>query len=237
MSYLLDALRKAERERNLGRVPELDYSSADNTEGGGRRLPLWVAAIVLGLVALNLLLLATFWWVTKDSPEPNEPAGQAAVDSASLAETAPKQAKQAPAGQAPAQTSDHSLSEPESNPSPIIQPQPTQSGPAASQQQAPQPELVPAHDIPDRPLPEQTERSEEIEHYNSLAPSERVGVPAVRINGHLFSSIPGRSFVLVNGRRYHEGQRLPEGPAIVIIDEQGAILNYRDTRYRLDAPR
>lgn len=61
-------------------------------------------------------------------------------------------------------------------------------------------------------------------------------VPDVSINGHLFSSVPGRSFILVNGRRYHEGERLAAGPAIESIDATGATLNYQGQRYHINGP-
>ncbi|MES1930511.1 hypothetical protein SADO_14714 [Salinisphaera dokdonensis CL-ES53] len=60
--------------------------------------------------------------------------------------------------------------------------------------------------------------------------------PSVAINGHLYSTVPGRSFILVNGRRYHEGQRLAEGPAVETIDATGATLNYRGDRYHVKGP-
>lgn len=61
--------------------------------------------------------------------------------------------------------------------------------------------------------------------------------PDVTINGHLYSSVPGRSFILVAGRRYHEGERLASGPAVESIDAAGATLNYRGKRYQVDGPR
>src|SRR5699024_4863928 len=50
-------------------------------------------------------------------------------------------------------------------------------------------------------------------------------VPDINMTGHLHSSSPAQSFILVNGRIYHEGQRLEAGPAIVRIDQNGAVLN------------
>ena len=62
------------------------------------------------------------------------------------------------------------------------------------------------------------------------------GVPEVNINGHLYSSVPGRSFILVNGQRYHEGERLSAGPAVESIDVTGATLNYRGERFHVKGP-
>lgn len=72
---------------------------------------------------------------------------------------------------------------------------------------------------------------------NRARDSAGPGAPDITVNGHLFSSVPGRSFILVNGRRYHEGQRLSAGPAIESIDATGATLNYRGQRYHVEGPR
>lgn len=61
-------------------------------------------------------------------------------------------------------------------------------------------------------------------------------VPSVTINGQLYSSVPGRSFILVNGHRYHEGERMASGPAVESIDPSGATLIYRGQRYHVPGP-
>lgn len=62
------------------------------------------------------------------------------------------------------------------------------------------------------------------------------GVPSVQINGQLYSTVPGRSFILVNGRRYHEGERLAAGPAVESIGPNGATLRYQGQRYHVPGP-
>ncbi|MGN8157405.1 general secretion pathway protein GspB [Salinisphaera sp. RV14] len=61
-------------------------------------------------------------------------------------------------------------------------------------------------------------------------------VPSVDINGQLYSTVPGRSFILVNGRRYHEGERLAAGPAVESIGPNGATLRYHGRRYHVAGP-
>lgn len=211
MSYLLDALRKAERERNLGRVPDLGHESHDSQSRANRRVPAWVVIMLLCLVLLNLALLAAFWWTGQDngnSVPPTAAPPRAGVAAPTLEPAAPPEIPAEP----PAPAVSFIPDPPEAAPAAAVTPSATEP--------EPEPELV-----------------SEAPQYNALEPGQRNQIPNLSMNGHLYSSIPGRSFVLVNGRRYHEGQRLPEGPAIVLIDEQGAVLKYRDISYRLDAPR
>lgn len=179
MSYLLDALRKAERERQLERTPDLAQlheSEADDRNDG---LPAWVAPVVAALVLLNLAALSAFWLLR----EPAEPIA------------APRQ--QVPVAE-----------------------------PVALQPEAPPAAFDAAGDYP-----------EPAASAADLPVGIRDRPPSIELNGHLYSSIPGRSFVLVDGRRYREGERLSEGPAVESIDETGAVLNDRGERFRVAAPR
>lgn len=102
----------------------------------------------------------------------------------------------------------------------MSEPRPVETTPSP----APEPAPAPAETSPEPAAP---------------APSDDVPArpPPIELSGHLYSSIPGRSFVLVNGRRYREGERLREGPAVESIDESGAVFNYRGERFRAAAPR
>lgn len=56
MSYILDALNKAERERRLGRTPELHHAPPSATPA---RMQRWLIPLVLLVLAGNGLLAAT----------------------------------------------------------------------------------------------------------------------------------------------------------------------------------
>lgn len=183
MSYLLDALRKAERERHRDRVPDLaQLHEADSGGGNGGRAG-WVVPAILGLALLNLGVLSLFWLSRE-------------------AEVAP----------------------PPAEPEPAMSEKP---GPVRDVVPAPQPVAV----------PEPESHSAPVESIEAPRPDAPDGLPDIALSGHLYSSIPGRSFILVNGRRYREGERLREGPAVESIDESGAVLNHRGERFRVDAPR
>lgn len=70
---------------------------------------------------------------------------------------------------------------------------------------------------------------------NELAASGRA-FPPMRLDIHSFADKPAERFVLVNMRRYYEGQTLQEGPAIERITVDGVVLNQQGLRFLLPLP-
>lgn len=211
MSYLLDALRKAERERRLGEVPDLGTETADGTATRRNGLPVWVFWLIGVVVAVNLGGMAAMWWAW--SAEPRDSISSSAADDtaampappAALAVTADPVERLTPPPEPP--TEPVARTTPEPAPAPVE--------PSA-----------PSSDRNDDTVP--TRRA--------LPAAQQQRLPDLELNGLLYSSIPGRSFVLINGRRYHQGERTAAGPAVESIDEDGAILNHAGLRFRLPAP-
>lgn len=232
MSYILEALKKAEQQRELGRVPGIG-SVHEQTRAGARARWLWLLS---GVLVLNgAVLLALFW-----ADQRREPA----VDAA-LASPAPRQST--PARQpVPAERAQPSLVAQDASRAPAAgvamvpqtpfptQDEPLRSGPAerspartdkripvASQQPAAQPD--PPAQLPVWPqIPA-----------NLLA---QLGA-GLRLDVHVFASQPGERFVLINLKKYHQGQQLQEGPRLDEITSDGVILSFRGERFRLLAQR
>lgn len=55
----------------------------------------------------------------------------------------------------------------------------------------------------------------------------RANFPAFTVDVHAYNSNPQRRFVLVGGKRYHEGDTLAEGPRIVGIVPEGLVLDWQ----------
>lgn len=212
MSYLVDALRKAEHERRQGTAPETAALSGGNPgpyapgPGAGG----WVVA---GLVVCNVVLFGYLFWpgaVQRQSPAAMQatpapgngphaatqtgPQGAAPVKA--VAEGSPARMTTAAAGSASTRTTGHD------------QPTRARTGSrSARRRTVPVGTQPPAGEVPD-----------------------------VDIHGHLYSGNPAASFILVNGRIYHEGERLPSGVTVLRIDREGALLNYYGRRFHVDAP-
>ena len=66
--------------------------------------------------------------------------------------------------------------------------------------------------------------------FREMPPEYRADFPQITIQVHVFEQIPAQRFVIVNGRRYREGETLAEGPALVEIVREGLVLDYRGER-------
>jgi general secretion pathway protein B len=58
-------------------------------------------------------------------------------------------------------------------------------------------------------------------------------LPQLRLELHAYAERPADRFVFINGRKYTEGQRLSEGPEIVAIAPNGAVLSHLGHRFLL----
>ncbi|MEN8763519.1 MAG: general secretion pathway protein GspB [Thiogranum sp.] len=58
---------------------------------------------------------------------------------------------------------------------------------------------------------------------------------SLRLDVHVFSDQPQKSFVLINMRKYREGEKLQEGPQLDEITAEGVILSFNGQRFRLQA--
>lgn len=257
MSYLLDALRKADHERQLGSVPDL-ATEVQIPETSSRTTRLVLACVVVGVVVLNLVVLGAVMWRWLGSPGDNKPvvsepavprdsrqtgaptrgpmpdrngnAGAAADSRKPAPQTGARVADAPPvAGQAASVGSHATDSRPEQRPgSKDLAESPLQTKPD-SRRQSPRAGVTAAQ-------ASAAKRYDEVPLLRELPPTVREELPEYTFNGLLYSSVPGVSFVLINGGRYHEGERIPGAGAVVFIDGDGVVINYQGRRFRLSAP-
>jgi general secretion pathway protein B len=57
----------------------------------------------------------------------------------------------------------------------------------------------------------------------------------LRLDVHVYSDQPHERFVLLNMRKYHEGERLQEGPVVDAITPGGVTLSFRGQRFRMQS--
>ena len=58
-------------------------------------------------------------------------------------------------------------------------------------------------------------------------------VPALHLDLHVYAAQPQQRFIFVNSRKYREGETLAEGPLVEQITADGAVLNFRGSRFKL----
>jgi hypothetical protein len=66
----------------------------------------------------------------------------------------------------------------------------------------------------------------------SLA-AEGIALPQLRLELHAYTERPNDRFVFINGRKYVEGERLVDGPEVLTIAPNGAVLRYLGQRFLL----
>ena len=241
MSYLVDALKKAERERHEQRSADMRAVSSVGVHDEQGRSSAVLRLFVIVLVACNAALLAYLVW-PDNSGATGVPAEVEVAQSKPVAQARP--IVQSPGEQADAEAPPRSREDAAQSPGVAQRDRPSRAPEAATDApRLPRPSRNAAVargrvTYADTPL---DEGRSTLPAWSNQEDAPSIGdlggsVPDVAINGHLFSSVPGRSFILVNGRRYHEGERLAAGPAVESVDARGATLNYRGQRYHVDGP-
>ena len=218
MSFILDALRKSEIERQRQSGPSMAEFPVARTD---RRLPAALLAIGF-LLAVNLAVVLFFMLRGSRAPEAAAPATSIAVSSA---------VPGAPAAVTPAPTTGNA---PEILPTPgdefAIEPVQPFDGLATEPPDAPDPTL-----IPDAPLSHPgVTYSEALPGPPESLPAEGAGgLPELSIDLHIYADDPGKRAVFINGRRYVQGARILEGPVVEEITRDGAVLSYHGRRFQL----
>jgi general secretion pathway protein B len=236
MSFILDALKKSESDRQRQNGPALFEVKVAPPR---TRLPLWAIAIAL-LLAVNAGVVA--WMLlrrpphteaataapaaapaTATMPAPVLPSPQAApppvVASAPLA-TAP------PPGVAPPSTVPARATETNPPSSPVA------SAPNTGAENAE--DLAPAAE-PGAPLGSHVPRGtvDGVPLYQDWATTPGTHVPQLRLDLHVYAARPQERFVMINMKKLREGDSLPEGVRVESITPEGAVLSYNGSRFLL----
>ncbi len=232
MSYILDALRRAERERNLGKAPSLQvvmqHDAGEKPRNTARLL--LIAVTLLAVVgAITALLLR----------QPPPPASDIVETPAAAAPLPAAPAVEAP-GDAPELSSLDDLAEPE--PAPIA---PSETVPETAEIEEPVVALQPEdlqQSIPSKPAADATAEEAPpvvatppvpaegvggVPLLRDLPPDYRADFPALSVEVHVFDRLPEKRWIMIGGRRYREGEVLGEGPRVVEINEEGIVFDYR----------
>lgn len=235
MSYILDALRRAEAQRARGAVPTL-HAPALGVGGGAITGPSprpW--RFGLGLVAVALLLIAAGlgWWLARPVLPVAPPVAPAAGLPPLLVLPAPPVAVAPPVAPTP-------VPAPAVRPAPPAAVQPAAAPAAVAAQSAPSamsppfPENPPAAAAPPQaaptPLPASAAARAVLQR-RELPPELQRELPPLAVSGTVYSSDPSQRLLMVNGELLHEGDRI--GPELVVeeIRRKDAVLRYKGQRF------
>ncbi len=244
MSYILDALKKSEKERQKGAVPNI-MSQQESPTPEQKKRSLWPYLLVVALL-LNTCLLA--WWFGSHQKGPA--TAQAPVAGASVVPP-PEPLKNTVYGAAASAEKPlpepFSLNVPQRSEKTTPNERSLQAGisgrkglesihsksasakrPAAASKEAP-PVLLPASESQIVPVPVK----DKIYSLSELPPPLHQGLPGLTISTHLYAEDAGSRMVWINGQALREGQSLTADLKLEEILPDGVILNFRSYRFRL----
>lgn len=252
MSFILDALKKSEHERQRQTMPGLVESGVARPRA---RLPTWVI-VVCALLAINLIVLlfvlARGWLAAApQSAETPPPKARASTDAQLAATTGGGAADKpfspldvppeyAPEIPVPATDATRRAAQPSAF---------GQSGLAGSVGSHPARHREGAAGAAAGDLPAagasggggpvlndgdyKANDEEVLPSINEINLTGAQALPELHLDVHVFATKAAERFVFINMRKYHEGATLQEGPTLERIRRDGVILNYNGLRFLL----
>lgn len=239
MSFILDALRKSEHERQRSAVPGLAQVPL---AAPPPQMPRW-ALTLIGVLGAAVLALAGAWWQSARSPDERASASSSPLVERSVALPLPESAPAPSAAQQPRPASSAGFAPAPGEPRTGQEESPLEraalssvsaasaAGETGESSAAQRDAAAESPGLPPRPLDLPADAST-LPSVAALA-AEGVALPALRLELHAFSAQPQDRFVFVNGRKYVEGERLAEGPQLISIEPTGAVLAYAGRRFLL----
>jgi general secretion pathway protein B len=240
MSFILDALKKSESDRQRQSGPSLFEVKVAPPR---RALPVWAVAIAV-LLGINVIVIS---WMLLRHPAAQQPAAASAQATPSGAPAGHEAAHNAPArpaiappvqgtaasgkaaAAAPAAAAASNAAQPSAQTPPAgdagqqagqssAGDNPSDYAPAVEPAAAAS-SATPGSVAGDLPL------------YQQIVTSD--GLPALHLDLHVFANRPQDRFVMINMHRLGEGDSLPGGVHVEAIRPDGVVLTYQGTRFLL----
>ena len=240
MSFILDALKKSEAERQRQSGPTLLELRITQPR---RRYPAWALWVGV-LLAINAAVLLYALLRRPATPQPVVVAAPAAAPTGTVSAVVPAVPVAPPA--APVGSSSHGAAgataaipagsdttpvgrgatPPVAVVAPLAPPQ--IAGNAAAQ-----PSPNPADDEP--AVPASSTAQSGAPDYATLPSLSSIGgdVPSLQLNLLDYSPVGSERFALINMHRVHDGDVLPEGPRVLAITREGVALDYHGQQFML----
>ncbi|VXB26660.1 general secretion pathway protein GspB [Massilia sp. 9I] len=220
MSYILEALKKAQAERQLGNAPTIHAPAPSYTAAVTRssRNPL-----IVGVVAGTLVVaLGALFLLRQQAPAPAPVVAQAAP-----APVAP------PVAAVPAPVP---VPEPVAPPKPVEAVKPKEAPARPKAEPAPAP--APVEAAPESPRPvlvaaAPAPAEDNVGPLQSLPEAVQRDIPKVAFGGYIYSPNPAERLLLVDKMLRREGEEVAPGLVLERLLPKAAIMNFRGYRYRV----
>ncbi|GGY64925.1 general secretion pathway protein GspB [Pseudoduganella albidiflava] len=243
MSYILEALKKAQAERQLGETPGIHAPAPVAPAGAGAPLRKPLVAVVAAMAAVIAGLAVVVW---RQAAAPAQPAVPVPAEQPRAVAVAPAPAPVAPpvtqpvtqpAAVAPAPApvvaavpapAVQARKETAPTPVAIAQQQPAAVAPP---QPAARAEAPPVAATPSKP--DEASREEPVLALRDLPEPIRRAIPPVAMSGYMYSPNPADRLVLIDKVLRREGDEVAPGLVLERLEAKGAVFAFRGYRYRM----
>ena len=205
MSFILDALRKSENERQ--QQGQAEFAGVP-TGGSDSSTPRWLWVVGL-LLVINLAVLAGLLMRPDVTPPAQStPAAEPVTQQEIPAEATFSDRVAAAQRELPEQTTSEVVAAPDPEPAAV------------------QPVVV----TQDRAA---LDTSRVYPTLQEVMAAGRISLPPMHLDIHVFSETPADRFVFINMSKYREGERTGEGPLVSEITPEGAVLTHQGVTFLL----
>ena len=236
MSYILDALRRADSERERGAIPGLHTQAVPVAAADAEadvRPSAWKWLIVAAFVVL-LGLVAWLWFGRAEAPEPAVPsalarpplvAPPAAIAPVAAAAPPPLTAASTPAVAAAAATT-------AGTPAAAV-PSARKPAPAVATRKPPAAAMAASAPAAAKTSAKASEPEARVSALSDLPEEIRRELPALAIGGSIYSKSAANRMLVINGQVFHEGDELAAGLTLEQIKQKAAVLKFKGYRYEM----
>jgi general secretion pathway protein B len=225
MSFILDALKKSESDRQQKTAPDISDVPMASRPGGAPRALLAVTGLLSITVVILLVVLLKPAVQPATAPaaaeNPTVPASTEPdpVPAPSTVNSPPPRRDESPAD--PPQLAQAETQAVATTPPPVT----------AAPTVVAEPVVEPATRIEPEPAP--AVETESYLTFNDLRATGKINLPDMHIDLHVYSDVPAERFVFINMNQYRENATLSEGPRLQQITSDGVLLEYVGTTFLL----
>jgi general secretion pathway protein B len=245
MSYILEALKKAQAERQIGSTPTIHAptlaAAPAGQAGAMRRAPLIVAMVLMAAAIAGMAAMLVRQQPAASHAPEARPVAAIAPAAAAAAVRATERPVAAPAVAEPAVAA--ASPPPAPAPQPVAaaaapaEPKPSAAAPEAPPMPAPKvtaaartAEAAPA--IPAAPAPA-APVEEHIQSLQELPEPIQRAIPAVTLGGYMYSKNPADRLLLIDKVLRKEGEEVAPGLLLEKLLPKQAVFRFRGYRYRV----
>ena len=232
MSYILDALKKSEQERDLG-VLQSAPTQADFFESN--KIRLW-PRVMASVALLMIVIVATMWWRIYIRPQIafKETLNNASITVATPASSALPTLTQGLAGEAHKPQPALDLEEQAGDRTEFdttLQVDGIKKSISLGAAKSAEPvALLTA----DNSVPEKQDTN--VLFLHQLPEDFQKRLPILTVNIHVYSPDKTQCVLYINNHQYHEGEFITAGVRVEQITSDGVILSYQGKRFKLPRP-